>query len=207
MSEDLRAETAWAVEKLCEVAERLGRALEDTPAPREIVFYSQREPAWRDVVYAGNLTFGQAGCYVTCVAMIASLAGYDHTPPQVAQNLRAAGCFDGALLTYPEWIPTVYTRLRWDGALDWRKRPADLLQLRSELEAGPVIVEVEFRPGGTTPPQDQHFVVAEMFTADGRDLVIADPWDGARTRLMQRYAMAGWGLARSVYGARLLRVV
>ena len=169
-----------------------------------ITLYSQRDERWRETVYSGGMTFGQAGCFVTCVAMIASAAGYPDTPPEVAKKLSAAGCFSGALLSYPDRIPNAYPKLKYGGTLDWRKRPADIIRLRQEIEHSPTIIEVEFAPGGAEPPQDQHFVVLESL--DGGDATILDPWDGARTRLMQRYALASWDVARSIYGARLLEV-
>jgi hypothetical protein len=168
--------------------------------------YSQRNPRWRDLKYAADTTFGAAGCYVTCVAMMLSLAGYTDTPPDVALALGHYGVFEGAYLSHPEKIPQAYARMRWDGVVDWRKRPADLIRLRRELESGPVITEVEFRPGGATPPEDQHFVVALELTDGGKDLVIVDPWDGAETLLLGRYAQEHWTLARAIYGTRLLRV-
>ena len=183
---------------------------EPPPPPPEpsimMTAYSQNDPRWKDVVYAGGLTFGAAGCYVTCVAMIASLAGYTDTPPEFAAKLREVGAFVGALLSRPDKIPDAYPLLRYDGTVNWRNVPADLGILQDELNVGPVIVEVEFVPGGAQPPDDQHFVVAEMFSADGGDLVVADPWTGTRIKLLEKYAKVGWGLARALYGMRLLRV-
>jgi len=53
----------------------------DPPPPPEpsvvMTAYSQKDPRWRNIVFAGGKTLGAAGCYVTCVAMIASLAGYE----------------------------------------------------------------------------------------------------------------------------------
>ena len=170
-----------------------------------MALYSQRDPVWRNTVYAAGRTIGQVGCYVVCVAMVASLAGYEDKPPEVAAKLRDAGVFSGAMLSRPDRIPHAYPRLVWDGSLNWRQAGANLPRLRSELAAGPAIVEVEFKPGGARPPQDQHFVVAERFTGDGRDLVVVDPWDGTRTQLLRRYALDNWDLGRAVYGMRLLR--
>jgi hypothetical protein len=138
--------------------------------------------------------------------MIASVAGYTDDPRQVAAKLGRAQCFSGAYLSRPDNIPEAYPRLRWDGLLDWRHKPADMDRLRNELGDGPVIVEVEFRPGGVQPPHDQHFVVVERFASDNRDLWIVDPWDGSATKLLERYAMEHWDLPRAVYGARLLKV-
>lgn len=167
-----------------------------------LALYSQRDPRWRNEVYAGGLTFGQAGCYVTCVAMIASLAGYDDEPPEVARKLREAGIFSGALLARPDKIPEIYPRLRYGGTLRWRKIPADMGRFAKELAKGPTIIEVDFKP--PTSKFDQHFVIAERFTADGKDLIICDPWSGCRTKLLEQYAQHHWDLARALYGMRLL---
>lgn len=208
----------WAVKRVLEIAEELRRKADglgthanelvdvaERLGPAKMILYSQRDPRWRDAVYAGNLTFAQAGCYVTCVAMIASLTGSDDTPPVVAGKLCNAGCFSGEFLSRPDRIPQAYPALAWDGALDWRSTAADLGRLQVELARGPMIIEVEFRAGGAAPPLDQHFVLIESFTSDGHDLHIVDPWDGSRTRLLERYALENWDLARAIYGARLLR--
>ena len=165
-----------------------------------VTLYSQCDPRWRNLVYAGGTTFCKAGCYVVSVAMILSLAGYDDTPPVVAANLRNANCFSGNLLTRPQNIPTAYPRMSYHGTYQWHDRAADMSRIRSSLEAGPIIIEVDFRPGQEF---NQHFVVAEEFS--GEDLIIADPQDGTRTKLMERYAQGHWDLARAIYGLRLLR--
>lgn len=173
----------------------------------QLTAYSQRDPRWKDDVYAGGKTFGQAGCYVVCVAMIASVANYELTPPEVAEKLRDVGCFEGPNLSYPQNIPQALPRLAYGGTIDWRKKRADIDRLQTELNYGPTIVEVEFNPGGTQPPDDQHFVVAEKLVSNGAaELLITDPWDGAATRLLERYALDHWDLGRAIYGLRLLRV-
>lgn len=170
-----------------------------------VTLYSQRDPRWRNEIYAGNLTFSQAGCYVTCVAMIASLAGYSDDPPEVARKLREAKIFSGALLARPDKIPEIYPRLHYGGTLRWHKVPADMEKFKKELAEGVTIVEVDFRP--PTTKLDQHFVVVERFTADSKDLVICDPWSGSRTKLLEQYAQDHWDLKRALYGMRLLRKV
>jgi len=185
----------------------LAQALDELTAqepPPHMTLYSQRDPRWRDLEYTAGWTFGQAGCLVVCVAMVASYFGIADEPPEVAHKLNAAGCFSDGCLSYPERIPRAYPALVWSGRVDWRNVPADLDALAAELEEMPVIVEVEYNPGGAIPPKDQHFVVAEGFTPDGLDLLIADPRDGAATRLLERYALEHWSLERAVYGLRLL---
>ena len=76
--------------------------------------------------------------------------------------------------------------------------------VRLELMRSLVIAEVDFIP--PTARFNQHFVIIESFTADGDDMHIADPWDGARTKLLERYALDHWDLQRAIYGLRLLRV-
>ena len=179
---------------------------------RVLTLYSQRDPRWRNLVYAGGLTFGQAGCYTVSVTKILSLAGYTDDPPTVAAKLRDAGCFNGALLGRPDRIPDAYPLMRYDGPVDvsqdgplrWHNGVADMERVKTELEKGPCIIEVDFVP--PTAKFNQHFVVAERFTEDGKDLVIADPWDGTRTKMLERYAQTHWDLKRAIYGMRLLRV-
>jgi len=169
-----------------------------------LTLYSQRDPRWRNEIFAGDCKFGRAGCYVVCVAMIASLAGFSDDPLQVAQKLQSVGAFIGCDLTYPERIPRCYPRLQWHGRIDWRNAPADIGFLKKVLARGPTIIEVDFNPGGAL---NQHFVVGLELTSDERDLIIADPWDGTRTRLMERYARKHWDLARAIYGIRQLQAL
>jgi len=174
--------------------------------PVTLTLYSQRDPRWGSYEYAPGRTLATHGCFITSVAIVASLAGYPDTPQDVARKLNAAGALVGAYLSRPDRIPNAYPELAWVGSLDWRRVPANLVRLRQELEHGPVIVEVDAHPGGAQPPEDQHFVVALRFSDDGKDLVVADPWDGTETKLLQRYALDNWSLSRAIFGARLLRV-
>lgn len=176
----------------------------------KMAIYSQRDPLWKNSIYAGGMTFGSAGCYTVAVAMVLSLAGYTDTPPEVAEKLRSVGCYVGANLSNPDRIPLAYPLMRYDGPVDvskdgplrWHKTKADIARFDSELAAGPTIIEVDFVP--TTAEFNQHFVVA--LSRDGDDVIIADPWDGAETHLMQRYATTNWDFSRALYGMRLLRV-
>lgn len=171
--------------------------------------YSQRDPLWRNDVFAGGLRFETDGCYVVAVADIVRLVGYgdapyESAPPKVAANLHLAECFVGANLSHPERIPAWYPKLRYDGTHQWHNGPADMDLVWSELEKGPVIAEVDFQ--WKTQTQNQHFVVLVRPTDDGSDIWIHDPWDGSQVRLLQKYAAEHWDLARTIYGLRLLRV-
>lgn len=169
---------------------------------RPLRLYSQRDPRWA-AAPLGDTTIGKAGCYITCVAMLASLAGYSDTPDQTLAKLMQAGAMSGPLLLYPERIPTAYPKLEWRGRLDYRNVPADVDRVRRELASGPTIIEVDFDP--RAPGFNQHFVLGLGFVDD--DIEIADPWDGhAKLLLRSRYAFPKGGLARAIHGLRLLRV-
>jgi hypothetical protein len=179
------------------------------PHPAALVPYSQNDPRWRNQVYAHSLTFAQAGCLVCCVTMAVSVA-YPETilPPEVAQNMKRAGCFVGDYLSRPSRIPDAYPRLAWDGAVHYRDKPADMEFIRSELARyGYVIAEVKFNPyGGTIESGNQHFVVISELTADG-DALIADPWDGEFKLLSKsRYHGTDWTTARTITGLRLVHL-
>ena len=185
----------------------LDRALKpDDSLEPVLTLYSQRDPQWRDVEYVPGFTFGATGCLVTCVAMIASYAGYIETPPEIAAKLRGFNCFSGGELLFPENIPKAYPKLDWAGRVDWRAGPADLDALFVYVDECPTIIEVDAHPGGTPPPKDAHFVVAIGYTEDKSDLWIADPFDGSETLFLERYALSHWDLARAVFGVRLLRI-
>ena len=175
--------------------------------PATLVPYSQRDPRWANLPYNTGSTFAKNGCLVVCVAMIVSAAYPDRIlPPEVADNLKRAGCFVGDYLSRPSRIPDAYPRLSWDGVVHWRDKPADMAFLRSELSTyGCAIAEVKWNPNGSQPQMsNQHFVVVTELTADG-DAIIADPWDGDFKRLSaSHYSLPGWTVARVITGLRLV---
>jgi len=94
--------------------------------------------------------------------------------------------------------------MRYDGTVQWHSVAADAEKFKAELAKGPMIIEVDFIP--PTAKFNQHFVLCLSWADDGKDLLVADPWDGVATRLMERYAKDSWDLARALYGMRLLRI-
>ena len=165
---------------------------------------SQRDPRWRDELYAGGLRFKTDGCYVCAYTYMVRMAGYSHTPPQVAGELREAGCFSGALFTHPELAQHAFPLVRYDGAHRWHDYAADMDTVFSKLEQGPIIAEVDFQ--WRTQVLNQHFVVLLQPTEDRSDIWIADPWDGSTVRLLLKYAGETWNLARCIYGLRIFRI-
>lgn len=175
--------------------------------------WSQNDGRWRHSEYAPGFTFGQAGCLVCCVAMVASLAYPTEapTPLEVAARLRAVWAFDGGLLTRPARIAQAYQRLTWGGAVHWRYMPAQLDMVAQEIaDYGATVLEVAWNPKSSQRPDqgNQHFVLATgVRGGSAPDVQIVDPWDGLAKWLTESpYARpAGWTAARAVHGIRLVR--
>jgi hypothetical protein len=178
----------------------------DLRAPTPMTLYSQRDARWANLPYStAPTTFERAGCYVVCVAMINSLTGSLDDPPTIAAALQRAGCFEGAFLTRPHQIPAACPGLEYRGTYRWHDTAADMDRVWQELEEGPTILEVDFKPGGTF---NQHFIVAESYNEETGGIQICDPWDGTRKELPSSYSpvLGGWDLKRAIYGMRCLRV-
>ncbi len=186
------------------------RALATVPEPPplySVTPYSQNDPRWKHLEYAGGTTFGRAGCYVVCAAMIVG-----EEPPTVAEKLREAECFSGNLLTKPQNIPNAYPGFKYDGPNDvskdgplrWHHGKADMERFHAELRKSPVITEVDFEPGGEF---NQHFVVCLEWDEVKEDILVLDPWTGTERFLLETYSVVWqhWDLARAIYGVRLLR--
>lgn len=171
----------------------------DGAAQYALMPYSQRDPRWARAVIAGRSTFASSGCYITCIAMLASLAGYTDTPPQVLRRLREAGAMSGAFLANPGAIPNAYPGLCWCGRVDWPRllTDAELEWYLRQVLRGPVITRV--RRGKT-----DHFVLAVGVTSS--DVMIIDPLDGEKRPLLPTYGTEPGGFHRHVWGVRLVRV-
>ena len=161
---------------------------ETEPNWQDIGRYSQNDPRWRDLEYAGGTSFGSAGCFVVCVAMLAQASEPDAllTPPEVARALRDAGAFNGNLLSNPQYIPSAFPNLTIDsletrGAVHYRDTAADMEYIAAELVNGPLIAEVAFDPRRKVydgKNWNQHFVLIVSVDLDNDTAMIADPWDG-----------------------------
>lgn len=164
----------------------------------------QRNPQYRNEVFAGGLRFETDGCYVCSFAYKVLEAGYDDDPPEVARKLREAGCFNGAYFSHPERVHLAYPRITFEAAPQWHNAPADINLVYAELRNGPVIAEVDFV--WKTQVFNQHFVVLLAEDDTGSDVWIADPWDGSLVKLLMKYADEYWDLKRTLYGLRIFRI-
>ena len=178
------------------------------PNWQDIGRYSQNDPLWKDLTYAGGTTFGSAGCFVVCVAMLAQASEPDAllTPPEVARALRNVGVFNDNLLSNPQRIPDAFPGLSWAGSVHYRTEAADMEYIAAELVNGPVIAEVAFDPH-KRPQESQHFVLIMSVDLEADTAMIADPWDGELKELTtSRYALPGWKASRIITGLRLVRL-
>lgn len=175
----------------------------------KLIAYSQNDPRWAALEYAGGTTFASAGCLVCCVAMILSTCCSDpDDPPEVAARLRDAGAFSGNLLSRPARIHDAYPSLvEWGGAVHWRTVPADLEFLARQLDRyRATIIELKWNPRGPSPERgNQHFTVLTGLDTDG-EATVMDPWDGVEKLLSTtRYRLAGWSTGRTIYGIRMVQ--
>lgn len=179
----------------------------ETPGSYGLIPRSQRNPEWAGDLLGystGKWTMGNGGCALTSVTILASQVYKDLTPGQLNQKLKDAGAFDGAELDWTA-VPRVLPALRYIHRRDWNfpVPQIGLDELREDIARyGPVILEVDFIP--RTSKQEMHFVVALEVT--NNDVRIIDPWDGAETWLMLRYAEDGQTLADAIWGTRVYQV-
>jgi len=195
-----------------ETAQYVKQAVEVKEAPaalQNMTFYSQQDPRWASFEYDKGYTIGKSGCLITCIAMIGSMY-YDGTcdPLEVAQRLKSKRAFSTGLLTKPEAISRCWEHLTYAGATNWHYVPADLRELKRELELfDATIIQVLAHPGRDLRIVDNsHFVVLRKLME--HDALIVDPWDGQTKALLQSsYTLPGWSLQRAIYGMRRFRVI
>jgi len=176
--------------------------------PRSLPRFSQRDQQWGADTMAGTAqTIAAWGCALTCAAMVAARVNLTITPGRLNQILGTAGfnILKGEAHLAWERLPEHVPGLVWRGRQSWARRltSAELRAVLTRLEAGPLILWVDYHP--QTVPLDTHFVVGLRPVNGGRDILIADPIDGAETRLLLRYGLPGHDLARGIWGYRDLR--
>jgi len=183
----------------------------------------QRDPRWRDH-FLGDIgrgvTIGGAGCAVACLTSWLNWKYKDELDLSAVRWLlhskRVLIGDDHTLLDWfgiaRVWPGGTFDRSCWSR---WRTRPADLQRLDYWLKAGPVIVEVDFKPATATV--DQYFVVAigwaeSCGALENRCLWVMDPWWGKIVQLPDAYYNGAWDsspvvqqygkVARIITGAR-----
>ena len=184
---------------------REGQRRENEPTLLEVIAYCQRNSRWSGIpLGASRYTIGNAGCAVTAVAMLGTLAELGLTPGVLTERLNGRGGFtkDGRII----WAvaAAVVDGLEFIEYSKWHKSPADIPQIREVLSGGPQVLQVDFKP--ETSALDSHFVLGLRMTDDGEDIEIIDPWTGKRGTLLGLYGQEGWDLARAISAMAEFRI-
>ena len=141
-----------------------------------------------------NKTIGQVGCAMTCCAMLASQFDKSITPKTFNEFLRNNhGYVDYNLILWSK-LTQLMPQIKFTDYEKWEYTLADMNYVQETVSKHPTILRVDFRPGGAL---DSHFVLA--LSMQDNDINIIDPWDGAHTKLLRRYVLDNWNLARAIY--------
>lgn len=159
--------------------------------------YSQQDPQWREEKLGfSHRSLGEAGCAVTCLAMLLSGYGYGETPASLNRKLRQVNGFYDAAVVWGA-INTLQPALRWKDIVLCRDSEAPLAAIDEALNRGhAVLAEVDFSP---TPGLQTHWVV--IYGRKGNDYLILDPWpyppETGEITLLERYGQ-GRALKRAI---------
>jgi len=210
------AETTWATYQRVDWGYRhevpgSGEQPPDPPLLYDPIPFSQHDPRWAALpLGSSTFTVTSSGCAVTAAAMLITRINYNVTPEHLVRWLNTHNGFtSGGLLRWHK-IADFQDGLEFVNYHLWRNAPADLNKLRSLLDYGPQIVQVDHHPGG---PLNTHFVLATAMASTGgsrtapTDVTIIDPYTGNTTTLLTAYARPGWDLARAVYALAEYRTV
>ena len=160
------------------VARDWGGAVLDVP------LFSQNDPLWRyKKLGTSASTIGGYGCLLTSAAMVCAHYGKATNPDLLNQAMiRVNGYASGNLWKF--WsLSAVYPDITIRDYVDCEKVPAPLALIDTRLAEGiPVIVKVDYYPGGTV---QQHWVV--LCGKSGDDYIVADPISGTRILFRQKY--------------------
>ncbi len=134
----------------------------------------QRDACWRyRPLGTSTQTIGDAGCLLTCVAMVAQTVGHDVTPSELNALLVHTGGFeDGNVLRWYAVCDVLPLRVAGYGDCEWI--PAPMKVIDNHLTRGlPVICRVD-RFAGVPDDSRQHWVLLLDVAHN-----YADPWDAA----------------------------
>jgi len=139
--------------------------------------YSQRDIRWSWQKFGfGGGRFYSYGCTVTALTSLLFVAGYDLTPPQVAEKLRAKKTFSGDLLIWSR-IQLAFPKVKFI----WRGYKYENAKVKEMIEKKtPVLVEVLLSG-------HRHWV---LFIGDQK---MIDPWTG-RVESTSKYPLIGYSL-------------
>ena len=164
--------------------------------------FSQHDPRWATLpLGSSTYTVTSAGCAVTAAAMLASRIDPQLTPVELVRWLNTNNGFTSGGLLHWYKVADFQEGLEFVQYHVWRSTAADINKLRSLLDFGPQIIQVDYHPGG---PLNTHFVLGISMLPAGtdnrpEDIAILDPYTGKPTSLLTSYSRTGWDLKRAVY--------
>lgn len=146
--------------------------------------YSQRDPAWRNILLGFNTsslyTIGTSGCYVTAIANVCKWAGHDFNPQQINDICKDRNWFvDGGLISRDDIPALLCSNLGYTGRTNWTG-PTDM-NFFNDASSPDVayIIEID---ASKAPGIQTHFTMV-WSKPDATDLEIDDSWDGVRRAL------------------------
>lgn len=143
----------------------------------EVKAYSQRDWKWAFIKFGfGGGRFKDYGCTVTALTSLLGIAGYDLTPPQVAEKLREKKAFSGDLLIWSR-VQLAFPKVKFI----WRSYKYENAKVKENIEKGnPTLVEVLLTG-------HRHWV---LFLGDQK---MMDPWTG-KIESTSKYPLIGYSL-------------
>lgn len=143
----------------------------------EVKPYSQRDWRWAFVKFGfGGGRFKDYGCTVTALTSLLGVAGYNLTPPQVAEKLREKKAFSGDLLIWSR-VQLAFPKVKFI----WRGYKYENAKVKENIEKGnPTLVEVLLTG-------HRHWV---LFLGNQK---MMDPWTG-KIESTSKYPLIGYSL-------------
>lgn len=139
----------------------------------EIPHFLQYDSRWGSVTY-GNSTIKNAGCGITCMAMILNYFGYSKSPPEIASWSMSHGYYVNGVGT--SW--SFFEGISSEYGIKCTNIGKSVNKLVDALSKGnPVIVSMA--PGTFT--KGGHFIVLRGITADGK-ILVNDPNDNTHSK-------------------------
>lgn len=149
--------------------------------------YSQRDPAWKDVLLGFNTskyTIGTDGCLITAITNYLNAIGKNETPKTLNEKIKGVrGFVNGGWFVweslnkiFPD-VKLAYTSPRFDGV---DTPPAFFDSMKEKIDDGyALLLEIDFNPSQVG--EQMHWVLVHGYE-DG-EFLIADPWSGEKTVL------------------------
>ncbi|KXB08708.1 hypothetical protein AKJ59_00570 [candidate division MSBL1 archaeon SCGC-AAA385M02] len=106
--------------------------------------YSQNNPEWEDIkVGNSDYTIGDAGCYISCLAMTLDYYGKGKTPEKLNEVLTQIKAYNGALLNM--WTAAKHFNFTFGGLENFDNEPAPVDRIIKRIDDGhPTIIRVDF---------------------------------------------------------------